>query len=313
MRMFPGACFRRAVLPVAVSAVLGAAGLGVPRPVLAQAGRTSFPEHKQSPVVIGHAGSGFFTPLLPFNPLPPSSLRSIRRALGHQAQGVEVDVRLSQDSIPVLYHDQTLNSMSDGQGCVSQTPAAALQLLRYRGGWPYDWFQREKISTFETLLQELAQRPTFPYLHLDLHEDDPCAADDVHRSRALARRLVSLLARYQVSPERVLILTNRPGTLVYLHQLQPALPLGLEITEDYEQGVASLAGLPVQAVVLPKRAVTAERVAQLHALGQEVVVFGGRSGKAIRRVVGCRPDAYEVDNVRRLRAVLRSVPLSANR
>lgn len=305
MRMFPGACFRRVVLPVAVSAVLFASGLVAPRETLAQTGRIPLPT--PTPVVIGHAGSGFFTPLLPFNPLPPSSLRSIRRALQHQAQGVEVDVRLSQDSIPVLYHNQTLHSMSDGQGCVSQTPAVALQQLRYRGGWPYDWFQREKIITFETVLQELAQRRSpFPYLHLDLHEDDPCAADDQHRSRALARRLVSLLNDYHVPVERVLILTNKPGTLVYLHQLQPALPLGLEITEDYEEAVSAMAGLPVQAVVLPKRAVTPERVAQLHALGQEVVVFGGRSRKAIRRVVGCRPDAYEVDDVRRLRAVLGS-------
>ncbi|WP_210116344.1 glycerophosphodiester phosphodiesterase [Hymenobacter fodinae] len=257
------------------------------------------------PLVLGHAGSGFFTPFMPFNPLPPSSLRSINRALRHQAAGVEVDIRLSQDGVPVLYHDHTLTSMTNGQGCVSQTSAAELQRLRYRGGWPYDWFQHEQISTFETLLAQLAKRPTFPLLHLDLHEDDACSANDTARSRTLARQLVALLGQYQVPLERVLILTNRPATLAYLRQLQPSVPLGLEFTDEFEQGMASLATTDVQAVVLHKDDISPERVARLHAMGREVVVFGGRSGAALKRVVAAHPDAYEVDNVRRLRHQLR--------
>ena len=263
------------------------------------------------PLVLGHAGSGFFTPFLPFNPLPPSSLRSINRALRHQAAGVEVDIRLSQDGVPVLYHDHTLGSMTDGEGCVSQTSAANLQQLNYRGGWPYDWFQHEKISTFETLLAQLAKRQDFPYLHLDLHEDDACSANDTARSRTLARRLVELLGQYQVPPSRVLILTNRPATLAYLHQLQPTIPLGLEFTDEFEQGMAALSTTAVQAVVLHKDDVTPERVARIHELGREVVVFGGRSGQAVKRVVAAHPDVYQVDNVRRLRHQLRHAESAA--
>lgn len=259
---------------------------------------------RRGPLVIGHAGSGFFHPV--FNPLPPSSLRSLTRALRQGADGVEVDIRLSQDSIPVLYHDHTLDSMTDGTGCVSQTPAARLTRLRYRGGWPYDWFQHEKLLTFETLLRELSQRPEFPYLHLDLHEDDACNGNDAARSQALARRLRDLLQQYRVPPERVLILTTRASTLLYLRQVLPVVPLGLEMGADFAAGLATLRGLPgVQMAVLYKNDLTPGRAAQLHALGKQVVVFGGRSAKAVSRVVAAGPDAYEVDNVRRLRATLR--------
>jgi len=259
--------------------------------------------HTRRPLVIGHAGSGFFHP---FNALPPSSLRSINRALSRGADGVEVDVRLSQDSIPVLYHDHTLDSMTDGQGCVSQLPAAALTQLHYRGGWPYDWFQHEQLVTFETLLARLVQEGPFPYLHLDLHEDDACSSGNEARSRALARHLRQLLTRYQVPTDRVLILTNRSSTLRYLRELLPTVPLGLEITDDFEGGFAQLQQLPqVQAAVLHKDDVTPERAARLHALGREVVVFGGRSARAVGRVVAAAPDSYEVDNVRQLRTTLR--------
>ncbi|MBB4601990.1 glycerophosphoryl diester phosphodiesterase [Hymenobacter luteus] len=255
------------------------------------------------PLVIGHAGSGF---VHLFNALPPSSLRSLRRALRRGADGVEVDVRLSQDSIPVLYHNHTLESMTDGTGCVSQTPAARLTGLRYRVGWLHNWRQREQLITLETFLAQLAQYPTFPYLHLDLHEDDACSSGEAARSAALARRLQQLLARYQLPAERVLILTNRSATLHYLRRLLPAVPLGFEFTEGFDTGLQELAGLPtVGAAVLHKDDVTPERVAWVRALGKQVVVFGGRSGRAVRRVVGVGPDSYEVDNVRRLRATLR--------
>jgi glycerophosphoryl diester phosphodiesterase len=297
---------RRVLLPVFLSGLAMAYNTAMALPVHSGVPDTPAPVRAAfQPLVLGHAGSGFFTPFLPFNPLPPSSLRSINRALRLKAAGVEVDIRLSQDGVPVLYHDHTLASMTDGEGCVSHTSAADLQRLNYRGGWPYDWFQHEKISTFETLLGQLVKRPVFPYLHLDLHEDDACSANDSARSRMLARRLVELLGQYRVPAERVLILTNRPTTLAYLHQLQPTIPLGLEFTGEFEQGMAALATTAVQAVVLHKDDVTPERVARIHEAGREIVVFGGRSGQAVKRVVAARPDAYQVDNVRRLRHQLR--------
>ncbi|WP_190242618.1 glycerophosphodiester phosphodiesterase [Hymenobacter lapidiphilus] len=130
----------------------------------------------EGPLAIGHAGSGFLTQFRPFNPLPPSSKQSVRRALARGADGVEVDVRLSQDSEAILYHDSQLESMTTGTGCVSQTPARALTQLDYRVSWPYRWFQPyEQVGRLDSLLVYLRKQPNFPYLHLDLHEDDLCA------------------------------------------------------------------------------------------------------------------------------------------
>ncbi|WP_175471045.1 glycerophosphodiester phosphodiesterase [Hymenobacter psychrophilus] len=260
------------------------------------------------PLVIGHAGSGFLTLLRPFNPLPPSSRRSIRQALARGADGVEVDVRLSQDSVAVLYHDPRLESMTTGAGCVSQTPVQALTRLDYRVRWPYRWFQpHEQVRRLDSLLAYLQQRPRYPYLHLDLHEDDPCATSDPARDRALARQLQLLLRSYRVPAGRVTIISSRPAMLRYLGQLLPAVGLGLEVEEaNYAAATAGLDSLQgVGAVVLHKNAFTPERLAQLHALGRQVVVFGGRSARAVGRVVATEPDAYEVDNLRQLQRTLR--------
>jgi glycerophosphoryl diester phosphodiesterase len=249
--------------------------------------------------VIGHAGSGFFTPLNPFNPLPPSSLAGVKKALAQGADGVEIDVQLSQDSIPMLYHDPTLNSMTTGKGCISEHSATALQQFPYRGGWGYDLFQDERIATLETLLQQAASYPTYPYLHLDLHEHDVCGREYT-RSPALVRALARLLQRYGVPNDRLLILTTYQPTLRQLRQALPNVPLGLEVTEDLDAGLVAAKALGVQAVVMPKRLATSENVSQVQAAGFDVVLFGGRSAGSIRRLVSAHPDAIEVDNVPQL-------------
>ncbi|QIX59791.1 glycerophosphodiester phosphodiesterase [Hymenobacter sp. BT18] len=252
--------------------------------------------------ILGHAGAGFFTPIHPFNSSPPSSWRGIRWALEHGADGVEMDVQLSQDSVLVLYHNTNLPSMTTARtGCVSTTAAATLTGLRYRGGWPYDWLQRERPQRLDSVLSRLARRAVFPLIHLDLHETDDCARyGDGHRSRTLVRQLKRLLQQYRVPTERVLVLTNQPQTLVYLRQQLPQLPLGLEITEDFAGGMRTALAVGVQAVVLSKYVVTPEYSAAAHAAGLQVVIFGGRSPQAIRRLLASQPDAVEVDNVRQL-------------
>ncbi|OUJ74748.1 hypothetical protein BXP70_08295 [Hymenobacter crusticola] len=255
--------------------------------------------------VIGHAGSGFFTPLNPFNPLPPSSLAGLQRALARGADGVEIDVRLSRDSVPFIYHDPTLNSMSTGEGCVSQYTAAELETLAYRGGLVYDLFHDEHLMRLQTVLEALPHGPNAPIIHLDLHEDDNCAAaTSPSRSPVLVRALARLLRTSSLPPERLLILSMNKKTVVALRQQLPAVPLGLEITKDFEKGLQTAIQQKVQAVVVSKDVITPERSGRARAAGFQVIVFGGRSPKAVARLVSCRPDAIEVDNVPELLAQL---------
>ena len=264
------------------------------------------------PLVLGHAGSGFFTPFNPFNPLPPSSLAGVRHALAQGADGVEVDVQLSQDSVLVLYHDPSLTSMTArGTGCVSQHPAADLTQLRYRGGWPYDWFQEERLVTLDTLLQELQQHPAFPYLHFDLHEDDVCAAPKrtFARSPILARQLVRQLVQRRVPLARVLVTSTQLKTLKYVRTLLPATPVALEIVVKFDAAFKQAQAAGIKTVLVKKDQITPERAARIHAAGMQLVLFGGRSAGAMKKQLDFGPQAIETDNVTGLLSLLnRPVP-----
>jgi len=255
-------------------------------------------------VVLGHAGSGFFTPISPFNFRPPSSWRGIRHALRIGADGVEMDLQLSLDSVVMLYHDPKLENSSTGHGCISQLPAAELMQLRYQGGFPYDLLQKERPTTFDTVLARFSRRPSFPFIHLDLHEDDPCRPPGHQHDRTplLVRQIGRSLRRYHVPPSQVLLITQEGPTVRLARQLLPAgVRIGLEIASDeFAFGLKVARTEKVHTVVLDADRVTPEQATQAHAAGLKVVVFGGRSGKDIKRVLATQPDEIEVDNVKRL-------------
>ncbi|GAA3989265.1 glycerophosphodiester phosphodiesterase [Hymenobacter antarcticus] len=254
-------------------------------------------------VVLGHAGSGFFTPISPFNFRPPSSWRGIRRALLRGADGVEIDLQMSRDSVVMLYHDPKLENSSTGTGCVSEYTAAELTRLRYRGGWPYDWIQKERPITFDTALARFGRLPNFPAIHLDLHEDDPCrpAGHQHDRVPLLIRQIAQSMRRYHVPPEKVLLVTQEASTVRLTRALLPGVRIGLEIASDeFAFGLKVAKTEKVKTVVLDADRVTPEQATQAHAAGLTVVVFGGRSAKDIRRVLASQPDEIEADNVKRL-------------
>lgn len=78
----------------------------------------------QTPLILGHRGSP--------SRAPENSLRGLALALEEGADGVEVDVQLSADGVPVLIHDRTLDRTGHGQGPVAALPWT--ELSRLSGG-----------------------------------------------------------------------------------------------------------------------------------------------------------------------------------
>ena len=65
---------------------------------------------------------------------PEHTLAAVRAAVADGADGIECDVRLSADGVPVCVHDPTVDRTSDGKGRVSDLTLAELQKLDW-GSW----------------------------------------------------------------------------------------------------------------------------------------------------------------------------------
>jgi glycerophosphoryl diester phosphodiesterase len=84
---------------------------------------------KNSPLIIGHRGASAVA--------PENTLVAFGRALDDGADGIELDVRLASDGIPVVIHDATLRRTGLAEGVVAKLPSR--QLCRTDVG---SWFSQ---------------------------------------------------------------------------------------------------------------------------------------------------------------------------
>jgi len=92
------------------------------------------------PRVVGHRGGGTLA--------PENTLAGIRKAATMGFGGVEFDVMLSADKVPLLIHDETLDRTTSGRGSVTATRYARLASLD-AGAWFSPEYRGERVPSFE--------------------------------------------------------------------------------------------------------------------------------------------------------------------
>ncbi len=65
---------------------------------------------------------------------PENSEAAFRGAIGLGVEQIEFDVQLSADGVPVIFHDTTLDRMTDGTGPLAERSLGELRALRLVGG-----------------------------------------------------------------------------------------------------------------------------------------------------------------------------------
>ena len=120
---------------------------------------------------------------------PENTLDAIRAAFDLGADAVEVDVRLSRDGVPMVFHDDTLERTTNGRGSFASRSLKELEALD-AGGWMAPRFKGLRIPTLEEAVHAAAGRGS---LLLDLKVD------------GLARPVRAVYERAGVKPEEALI------------------------------------------------------------------------------------------------------------
>jgi len=83
---------------------------------------------------------------------PENTMQAFKLAQKIGADGIETDVQLTKDGVPVLIHDESLKRTTNGSGFVYQYTYEQLKNLD-AGSWFSSKFQDETIPTLETFLR----------------------------------------------------------------------------------------------------------------------------------------------------------------
>lgn len=256
--------------------------------------------------VIGHAGSAFLYPFLPFNPLPPNSKASLEKALfKNMADGVEVDLQMSKDSVLVLFHDSDLDVIGRSEACVSGVDAAEVLGQPFDTGAFYNMFHDEEVISFESLLSWFSTFDRYPTLHLDVKNFDQClSGNQDERAALLARKVHRMVGNYSVPLEDLFIGSSDKTFLKAMKMLDRQYVLMLDENADFDQGMRWVLEHQMAGMVIGRGIADKKKIEQAHHEGLFVVVFGGRSRSSIIEIIKKNPDAIQVNNVGTLKDLL---------
>lgn len=157
------------------------------------------------PLILGHRGASAVA--------PQNTLAAFRRAADVGADGVELDVHLSADGVPVVIHDARVDATTDGFGRVAELSLAQLRALDASGGVPE--FAGEPIPTLEEVLAEVGQRLL---INIELKSEDATGRLETAVAEVVQRSGAS---------QRVWFSSFRPYSLFRIRQWMPDVPCGL--------------------------------------------------------------------------------------
>lgn len=232
------------------------------------------------PLIFAHRGASAYA--------PENTLAAFRRAVELGAEGVELDVTLSADGVPVVIHDDTLDRTTDGRGAVARATLAQLKQLdagfRARFG---DQFAGERLPS---LAEVFVAVPPPVILNVELKRD---ASPD----KTLAERVVALIREHRMEA-RVLLSSFYYDNLQRVKRVDPALPVGLL----YAPGLAAYivrSGLPP---IVPHEAhhphrslVNAGAMRWYRGRGYRVNVWTVNEAAEMRRLMGLGVDGFFTD------------------
>lgn len=165
-------------------------------------------EHR--PLVIAHRGASAHA--------PENTLAAFRLARDIGADGVELDVHLTSDGIPVVIHNASVNATTDGTGTVnalSLREVKALDAGRYFG----TAFAGERIPTLAEVLEAVG---TDLLINIELKPQ---------RQRGSGLELaVADVVRAMGMTDRVWFSSFKPYALAEIRKAAPGIPCGLLIS-----------------------------------------------------------------------------------
>jgi glycerophosphoryl diester phosphodiesterase len=208
-------------------------------------------ERAANPLRLAHRGD--------WRRAPENTLPALLAALDIPAcDGLEFDIRLSRDGVPVLLHDETLERV---QGRPDRVDAPAAEAL-----------ERHGIPRLDVVL---AAVPAQAFLDIELkgegHGDATAAVLRAGRSDRPSRAVVSSFE----APALRAMRERLPGWDCWLN------------TEDLEPGTVALArDLGCAAISVEWRAITPARLARAHDAGLGIATWTVRRRSTWRRLAG---------------------------
>lgn len=227
------------------------------------------------PYIIGHRGA--------MGSAPENTAASFKKALQNEADGVEFDVHLSKDGIPVVIHDERVDRTTRSSGLIKELTLEQIKQLD-AGSYYSDEFRGEKILTLEETLEIVKETEIIniefkngPVFYEGMEE---IVLKIIDNFKLIEKIIISSFNHYSIKNVKKISPHIKTGLLYMAGLYQPW---------DYARKIGAEAIHPYFASLTP------EIVTQCQKNGIEVNVFGANTNAIISNLLECGVDMIITD------------------
>lgn len=252
----------------------------------------------QRPLIVAHRGSS--------KRAPENTFAAFDLAVASGADGIEMDVRLAGDGVPVVFHDSSLKRMTGEE--ISVTRLTARELGSVSIG---RWFNRRfpklldpaydnaNVPTLEAVLSRLKEYKGVIYVELK------CRADDAERT---AKTVAELLSGSPLLPQFI-VKSFELDTLPVVREMVPEIrtaalfaPKILSRVRKKKRLIEIALSVGASSLSLHRALVTGKFVRRAHSAGLGVAAWTVDKPRSVGRAVELAVDALITNRPGRLLA-----------
>lgn len=208
------------------------------------------------PSVIGHRGAAAFA--------PENTLESIRTAAEIGVKWVELDVKLTKDSVPIIFHDDTLERTTNGYGNVADAKYEDIKDLE-AGLWFSEGFTGVVVPTLEEALEVILKHD----LGVNF-EIKPCPGREIETAEVM----LDVLSQAWDDTSKLLISSFQHVSLETAFDMVPDFHRGFLLEDEWPENWQELADyLQVSTINFNGNTATREQVEELIDLQKPVCAY----------------------------------------
>ena len=240
-------------------------------------------DKKHTAVVLGHAGGGISEGRYVY---PPNSYESIAYALDVlDADGVEVDIRLTLDTAFVLFHDSRLEELTDGEGCIESLTFEEVDALAYK--------KKYFILPLEEVLEMVADRNKL--LYLDLKPLPECEGVPKMNAEQMNKGL-EVVEQFD-GEEPLQRITVNTVDLNLLTSIENPWFIRSWETTDVDEAINQFQLGEIDKLTINVDALDEDKASSLLDAGLPFTIFNVKTQKEIRTAYGLLPTEIISDNI----------------
>lgn len=219
-----------------------------------------------------------------------NTMSAFEAALELGVDGIELDVRTCKSGEVIVFHDPTLNRLTDGRGFVKNKTLAELQRLRIRN---VDGGAEEKIPTLQEVLELVEDKAI---LNVEIK------ANGLPKVQ-IERKVVEILQNFDFE-SRTIISSFNPLVLRRVRKCAPNMFTGFLIESKFnlrksEIPLSKMAG--ARAMHIKENLATEEFIKKLQKLGYYCIVWGVNEAGSMQQltrlgvegIITDKPDVFK--------------------